>query len=1476
VNGCVNTAQTTVTVNANPTINGPNNVCVGSLIQLTASPTPAATNAWTSSNAAIAAISNSGLVTAISPGTTTITYVNNNNCSVTAWITVNPLPAISGNNTLCVGSTTQLTGTFAPAANNAWSSSNTAVATVSNTGNVNAISAGSVVITYTNNLGCSASISITVNPNPTITNSPLTQSICSGSTTTAVTWTSSIPGTTYNWTGTASASITGYTVSGTGNLGLMNTIQNSGNSNGNLTYTVTPTSNGCVGSPVTYVIVVKPTPLLSQFTSQTICGGISTTTTSFVNSVAGGSFNYSLLNPGAIPASVTGFSGNGTGQIPGSVINNGGTNPYTLSYAVVPTASGCNGPSGTFQITVNPAAVTTFSAGNQTICSGQNTNLVNLSSSTPNVSISWTLPGGVPQGIVGLNPNQGGANIPAFNSLVNNTNSPIQILFDAQASNGPNACIGAVATYTITVNPLPSLTSASSLDACSGLFLNFSLTTNVPSSFAWVADTNVNVTGESLTTQNSSIINNMLTLANPLSTDTVNYFITPTSSIGACVGTTQQLVVTVHPIPAMTSLNSAVICSGTALNFPLSSNLPSSFSWVANANASVSGESLNPVISSTISDNLSHNSLTNQTVTYSVTPISLAGSCSGIPLQVQVTVKPIPVITSPNSTSVCSNIPLNVNLVANIPSSITWIANTNPNVNGESLTLQNNAILNNTLTQSTLIPQNVIYTITPTSTIGGCQGNPQTLTVTVNPLPTMTSGTTAAICSGTPLNFSLSSNISSNYSWYASANPIVFGESTTAQNTPIINNTLTQSTLISQSVTYTVIPTSSLGGCIGSSQTLTITVNPLPLMTSSNTASICSGTPLNFSLSSDIASSFTWLATNNMNVTGESLTAVNSNFINNTLFHTSSQNQELVTYTITPTSTLGLCMGTPQILTVTVNPLPDSTISANGPTEFCSGGGVGLSVPQLNGNSYTWSFNNSTILGGVGSAYYASQTGVYSVQIVNQYNCSSNDSISITSLNVPVAIINNPAPANFSCQGSQVTLNSASNCVGCNLTYQWLNNNLNPIQGANSATYSYTANSTGNIYLVISNNLNGVSCADTSTNILITVLVNQNPTFNLPDSICVNDTYLLPQLSNNLISGNWNHPSITSPYTSYTFTPLSGQCALTYTWNVTLAQLPLPNLGNDTTICSGEAVNLSLQGFNSYIWNNGSVNSVIQVSPVSTELITVSVTDNLGCIGYDSLTINVNPNPATPVIVGVESVCLNSLNQVYSSSPSSNWLIWNINGANIYSGQHTNQVHLDVTALDSVWIELTEHVLETGCFATGSLLVIVDTTAVAPPYVNVLPLGNDNDLLCAPQATNVIRWGKMNKLTNLIYLEPSGLTYHNFISLDTSVYYYFVDHGGDGCYTRSYYNYPELVTEVEDVQEVGFWLAPNPVQTELRIMSDTQSFNSLSIENLEGKCVYQGSHWTNTPIDCANFMPGMYFVKIKNGLKSYVIKFLKL
>jgi len=136
---------------------------VGSTTQLTGSGTPAASNPWTSSNTAIATVSNTGLVTGVAAGSVTITYTNNNGCSRTTTVTVNPLPTITGTTAVCVGSTTQLTGSGTPAASNPWTSSNTAIATVSNTGLVTGVAAGSVTINYTNNNGCSTTTTVTVN-----------------------------------------------------------------------------------------------------------------------------------------------------------------------------------------------------------------------------------------------------------------------------------------------------------------------------------------------------------------------------------------------------------------------------------------------------------------------------------------------------------------------------------------------------------------------------------------------------------------------------------------------------------------------------------------------------------------------------------------------------------------------------------------------------------------------------------------------------------------------------------------------------------------------------------------------------------------------------------------------------------------------------------------------------------------------------------------------------------------------------------------------------------------------------------------------------------------------------------------------------------------------------------------------------------------------------------------------------------------
>jgi gliding motility-associated-like protein len=85
--------------------------------------------------------------------------------------TINPLPTITGATVVCVGLTSQLTGSGTPAASNPWTSSNTAVATVSSSGLVTGVSLGTSTITYTDINGCFNTIVVTVsNPvQPTFT-----------------------------------------------------------------------------------------------------------------------------------------------------------------------------------------------------------------------------------------------------------------------------------------------------------------------------------------------------------------------------------------------------------------------------------------------------------------------------------------------------------------------------------------------------------------------------------------------------------------------------------------------------------------------------------------------------------------------------------------------------------------------------------------------------------------------------------------------------------------------------------------------------------------------------------------------------------------------------------------------------------------------------------------------------------------------------------------------------------------------------------------------------------------------------------------------------------------------------------------------------------------------------------------------------------------------------------------------------------
>jgi uncharacterized protein YjdB len=168
------TASVTVTVNAPPvaaialsptTVTGvPGNTSTLSAVPEDASGNTVSgvTLAWSSSNTAVATVS-AGTVTLVKQGTATIT-VSGSGVSATASVTVNaPAPptvasvvVTPSSISLSVGKTSQLSATAMDASGNAmsgaaisWSSSNTGKATVSGTGVVQAIVAGTVIMTAT-------------------------------------------------------------------------------------------------------------------------------------------------------------------------------------------------------------------------------------------------------------------------------------------------------------------------------------------------------------------------------------------------------------------------------------------------------------------------------------------------------------------------------------------------------------------------------------------------------------------------------------------------------------------------------------------------------------------------------------------------------------------------------------------------------------------------------------------------------------------------------------------------------------------------------------------------------------------------------------------------------------------------------------------------------------------------------------------------------------------------------------------------------------------------------------------------------------------------------------------------------------------------------------------------------------------------------------------------------------------------------
>lgn len=342
-------------------------------------------------------------------------------------------------------------------------------------------------------------------------------------------------------------------------------------------------------------------------------------------------------------------------------------------------------------------------------------------------------------------------------------------------------------------------------------------------------------------------------------------------------------------------------------------------------------------------------------------------------------------------------------------------------------------------------------------------------------------------------------------------------------------------------------------------------------------------------------------------------------------------------YVVTVNNGTG-CAGVSSPTTVTVNALPNATITPSGATTFCQGGNITLTASS--GSSYLWQPGAQTT-----QSINVSTSAGYTVRVTNASGCSATStSTNIVVNSSPTATATANGPTTF-CQGGSVVLTASGGG-----TYQWLPGN----QTASSITVS-----TAGTYQVKVTSANGCSAISNPIEVIVNALPTASITANGSTSFCQGGSVTLTSGSSSSYQwqpGGQTTQSITAT-TSGTYTVKvfnAAGCSATSTPTVVTVNTPtVPTItpGGSTTINQGQTVTLTSSAGASYSWiPNGQTTQSITVGTAGNYRVTV--TDANGCSaisGVTTVTV-LNTQPVTITPSGTTTFCQGDSIQLSASA----------------------------------------------------------------------------------------------------------------------------------------------------------------------------------------------------------------------------------
>lgn len=482
----------------------------------------------------------------------------------------------------------------------------------------------------------------------------------------------------------------------------------------------------------------------------------------------------------------------------------------------------------------------------------------------------------------------------------------------------------------------------------------------------------------------------------------------------ACPHTSNSIVVNAVPAPTpiITPSGSTTFCQGGSVSLNAGSGY-SSYLWSNGAT----------------SQSISVNSTGNYFVT-----VTNASGCTGTSASISVTVNPLPTpsITPLGPTTFCTGGSVTLDAGAGY-SSYLWS--------------------NGGTAQTTTVSAAGNYSVTVTDG-NGCSGTSAQITVTVTStgVPTISANGPLSFCQGGSVT--LTATAGTSYSWS--------------------NGATSQSIMVSSNGTFTVTVTGA-GGCSGTSNPVTVSVNPLPAVTLGAFSNVCNN-----------ASAFT-LTGGSPSGGMYSGTGVSSNMFDPSV-------AGVGTFQITYTYSDGNGCSNSATSNITVDNCgctpPSEPAAISGPSGVCRGDNnvVFTATPVAGATSYVWSLpagmtgssSSASINVNIGNTF---STSSICVRAVNACGQSNNTCVSITRATAKPTLPSNISGPLSICDGSVQTYSVATISNASSFTWTIPTGaTLVSGQGTNSIMVSFANNfSQGYIRVKASN------CYGSSSERIITV-----------------------------------------------------------------------------------------------------------------------------------------------------------------------------------------------------------------------------------------------------------------------------------------------------------------------------------------------------------------------------------------------------